>query len=244
MKRKPTISAALRRRAEQIINPAAYEGDTRAAVKQSLKEGDAGALAEPVSRAEASNHNRRAYDPDTREAIAHALATNAPDLAELVQQAEAGETVLDLTLIAANCKRGARMLLNFLNSGLVPDFITNAAQGALMEAAELQHVQIWHGRDDAELNPQAVADLIATTGGGFKLPDEYEPPRAEAARLLAANDVDELALHLAAVLNHPAVPPAIARALDDGLRDTFIRLLLDQHQREQAQTATTKGNQS
>ena len=56
MPRKPPISARLRRRAEQIINSDAYEQDTRDAVKQALKEGDAGELAETVRSAERGEH--------------------------------------------------------------------------------------------------------------------------------------------------------------------------------------------
>jgi hypothetical protein len=86
----------------------------------------------------------------------------------------------------ANCKRGARLLVNFLNSPLVPDFITDAAHRAMQRAADLQHVELWHGQDKSELNPAAVADLLALIPAGFQLPeDEYETPRAEAADLLA-----------------------------------------------------------
>ncbi len=110
------------------------------------------------------------------------------------------------TVSAAKRAEGARLLIDFLNSGLVPDFITDAALLALQAAADLKGIELWHGKDNDTLNPPAVAKLIAVTGGNFRLP---EPPAEDEP----GADYADFAAHVARVVMHPQTPKALRSAL-------------------------------
>jgi hypothetical protein len=147
------------------------------------------------------------YDADTRDAIKYALTNNSKDLSELVSRAEAGETILDVTIYDRKCRQSARTLLDFLNSG-VPDFITDAAMSALERGAARRGFELptFDPDEPKTVAVERLAQFIASTPPAFTL------RRAD-------DSLDSLAEHLSAVIKHPLTPALLYHDITNRMTD-------------------------
>ena len=109
--------------------------------------------------------NDDAYDEDTRASIKFQLSTNYENLAEMVQRAENGDTVLDTVMVQAECRNGARRVIALFETSGVPDFVTDAIVDALIEAAAIKNIHVWkrQGKDAEEFDAAKLANLFAVT---------------------------------------------------------------------------------
>ncbi|MGI8838654.1 MAG: hypothetical protein ACR2H4_18725 [Pyrinomonadaceae bacterium] len=88
------------------------------------------------------------YDVDTRKSIQFMLQRkNDPDLADMVARAEQGEMILDTVRVGDENKRAARMVLNLLDSEIIPLWLREAVEDALNFAYQRRVA----GKDDEPL---------------------------------------------------------------------------------------------
>jgi hypothetical protein len=155
-------------------------------------------------RAQAIINNKRRYDLETRQAIAAALQSNAPDLKECVIRAERGETILDISAEQTRYETAARFIIDMFSVENMPDFITDAVMNVLLKASEIKGIKMW---DDAaeDFSARGLAELLAVS----------RMLSVEAER----GSREELAMHLSAVLNHPETPVSLFNAVGDELTE-------------------------
>jgi hypothetical protein len=202
------------------------------------------------ARAEAIIDNTRDYDADTRRAV-HVELRNlkfyqsggtpgietpeqakkkareyAAGLAELCRRAESGEIILDLTDVAEETAREARIIFDLIERpNACPQFIYEALMVALDEAARISGIEVWKYTDEEaplETGGYSLRAIIALLA---RFP-------AEAIPLEPKHD---LAACIASVLKHPDTPSVIYNGLSEGVTElgvdadsaAYVRLALD-----------------
>lgn len=190
------------------------------------------------TRSRAIIEDVRAYDYDTRRALAWAIK-NAGDenLATMIAQAEAGEIVAHpLDEVSEDHHSIAHAVLHLMESNL-PDFLLDGMMTAINAAAGHFKLEVWKQFPD-ELAPSEDYD-----GQGYS--------SRELAELFRVGDTysadlvlrPTLAEHIAAVLADENTPPEIYKALGESVTDlthtsavqnhaAVIALALDAYARE------------
>ncbi len=146
------------------------------------------------------------YDKETREAVAYALENDPPnDLAETVRTAERGDLIADTRICSAKACRAARKVAAFVNSGDVPDYLTNVVHVALNVAAKKHGIEPHPGEN---FDLRALADLLTISRGERS----YIAPTQSLAELLSA------------VLTHPDLPDDLIESIGEAMNEMFTRL--------------------
>ncbi len=163
------------------------------------------------------------YDQDTRESIAFELQTNDPDLAELVERAEQGETICDTIRVDEENKKAARQVINLLNAEIIPLWLRENVVDALADAARrLDHAllapALKNGKVTIVENPNPhfqdirrnMANLLLFTQGALRM-----SARAKLAHAIST------------ILNSEETPVLLYNAVGDFVTDISTPLLDD-----------------
>jgi hypothetical protein len=170
------------------------------------------------TRARAIVADVRAYDYDTRRALAWAIKdASDEDLSRMLAEAEAGEIVEHpLYEVSEDYHSIAHAVLRLMESNL-PDFLLDGMMAAINAAARRFGLEVWK-QFPAELEPSEDYD-----GQGYS--------SRELAELFRVGDTysadlvprPTLAEHIAAVFAHDDTPTSIYNALGDAVTDLTAR---------------------
>lgn len=221
-RKRQAAHASIEQRAHALIADATRDIDTRQAVQLALQ-------------------NMQFYQ---RGADGHFTAAELPtrraeaerELRALVARVAAGARVTE-SGVAPEYEQVARTVISLLGLPGAPDFLTDSIMTMLDQVAAATGAGLWQEIDhDVATGNYSVSILARTIArhSALKL------------RLAPAQDLPAL---ISAVLQHPDTPPQIYNGLAEAINDSFndlstrqavsdaaayIRLVLDQHQREQA----------
>lgn len=200
--------------------------------------------AELEARARAVIEDERAYDYDTRLAVARALKgvglrDRDAALAEAVTRAEKGEPPAHPIPDEDEFTLAARDALRVMDAEGLPTFMLDAMMEAIGSAARAFKIEVW------KEFPEDLAPFEDYDGQGYSALALARLFRAASAAAFKLQLVTKptLADHIAAVLNHPDTPSNIYNALGEGVTDlthnaavqdsaTVIALALEVHARQ------------